>query len=281
MLPVTVIVVSFNTRELLRECLASLPQTVEVVVVDNASTDGSADMVAKDFPKVRLIRNERNRGFGRANNQGIAVATGELVLLLNSDARATEGAIERLSIRFDDPTVVAAGGVLTFPNGKRQRSAAKNLTLWAVFCEQTYLERLFSSTSPYWVEPGDGNETEEVEQVMGACLMFRPIERFDERFFLYCEDTELCRRLRQHGRICYVREAVFVHELGGSSTSTRWMSVARYNRGKELYFLIHHGRGAMVACWLINRLGALLRAPLKPMFWKVFFSPLTGPREPL
>ncbi|HMS55014.1 MAG TPA: glycosyltransferase family 2 protein [Fimbriimonadaceae bacterium] len=277
---VSVIVVSYNTREHLRACLGSLPSSVQTIVVDNASHDGSAKLVASEFPDVTLIRNELNRGFGRANNQGMEIATGDLILLLNSDAKCTLGAVERLAEEFESPEVVAAGGCLVYPDGRRQRSAAGNLTLWAVFCEQTYLERLFAKTSPYWIEPGKSDASQDVEQVMGACLMFRPVERFDERFFLYCEDTELCHRLRRHGRIRYVRSAIFEHALGASSSENRWMSVARYNRGKELYFRIHHGRHQAVICWLLNRFGALLRAPIKPMFWRVLFSPLKGPLEP-
>ena len=90
--------------------------------------------------------------------------------------------------------------------------------------------------------------------------MTRSRERFDERFFLYCEDTDLCYRLRKHGKIVYEPEAVFTHELGSSSSGIgRWKSVARYNRGKELYFQIHHGSFASGVCLFLDRLGALLR----------------------
>lgn len=126
--------------------------------------------------------------------------------------------------------------------------------------------------------------------------MMRPVERFDERFFLYCEDTELCARLRRHGVILYVPDAEFVHELGASSSAGRWRSVARYNRGKELYFGIHHGSASMAACFLLNRLGAALRLvawgiptlltlSLVPrfrskagLFVRVLFAPLRGPQ---
>lgn len=121
---------------------------------------------------------------------------------------------------------------------------------------------------------------------------------FDERFFLYCEDTELCHRVRQSGKIVYVPAACFVHELGASSAGTRWESVSRYNRGKELYFAIHHGRALQTCAWLINRLGAALRLVMwagatvvtlgrlrRPRmgamtFAKVLFAPVAGPREP-
>lgn len=260
---VTVIVVSYETRDLLRRCLASLAEADEVIVVDNASTDGSADMVAAEFPRVRLVRNTLNLGFGAANNRGLDLATGDLVLFLNSDARAEPGALGRLAEVFDDPEVVAAGGRLRYPDGRVQPSCAGPLTLWAVFCEQTYLERLFprsSWASPYWrTDRLPDDRPSEVTQVMGACLMIRPVERFDERFFLYCEDTDLCHRLGRHGKILYAPGAVFVHELGGSSRQDRWRAVARYNRGKELYFAIHRGRPAAVMAFLMNRLGALLR----------------------
>ncbi|MCX7798940.1 MAG: glycosyltransferase family 2 protein, partial [Fimbriimonadales bacterium] len=211
---VSVVIVSHNTRDLLRRALQSLPKDCEVIVVDNASSDGSAGMVRSEFPAVRLVVNDANVGFGAANNQGLRLASRPLVLLLNSDAEALPGAVEALASVFADPGVVGAGGRLEFPDGRLQESAAGALTLWAVFCEQTLLEKAFPRAPvlcPYWrsarlVRLGVGPW--EVEQVMGACLMLRPIEFFDERFFLYCEDTELCHRLRRHGRILYVPQAL-------------------------------------------------------------------------
>lgn len=302
-LRVTVILVSYNTRDLLRQALQTLEaeNPHEIIVVDNASQDGSPQMVAKEFPEVRLVANDANQGFGPANNQALDEMTGDLALFLNSDARPKPGAIARLAQTFEShPQTVAAGGSLVFPDGRLQESACNPLTLWAVFCEQTLLEKLFprsSLLSPYWVSAriaGNGPGPHEVAQVMGACLMARPLERFDERFFLYCEDTELCRRLQAHGKILYVPEAVFEHELGASSANTRWQAVARYNRGKELYFKIHNGRFIAFMCWIFNRKGALLRLlawtlliPFKrsarhqvALFWRVLTAPVTGPPLP-
>jgi GT2 family glycosyltransferase len=259
-------------------------------------------MVAQDFPNVRLIKNDKNKGFGAANNQGLDAMTGDLALLLNSDAAATPGAIQTLKEAMTDGTV-ACGGMLLGPNGEVQESAANQLTLWAVFCEQTLLEKAFPRSeafSPYWVSKRlleTGTTPAEVAQVMGACLLMRPVERFDERFFLYCEDTELCKRLRRHGRILYVPQAVFKHELG-SSSAQRWQAVARYNRGKELYFEIHHTKAHALLCLLFDRTGALLRlfawllasavslctwssARKKvALFARVFVAPITGPSLP-
>ncbi|MBI5706592.1 MAG: glycosyltransferase family 2 protein [Armatimonadetes bacterium] len=298
---VSVVVVSYNTRDKLRQCLSAIEVEHDAIVVDNASRDGSADMVASEFPGAKLIRNADNRGFGAANNQGIELASGELVLLLNSDCYASPGAIARLAEAFSDPSVVAAGGKLLNLDGSLQHSSANRLTLWAVFCEQSLLEKLFQNSSlfsPYW-NSRRHDATAEVEQVMGACLMMRrDLERFDERFFLYCEDTELCCRLRGHGKILYVPEATFVHELGSSGATGRWRSVALYNRGKELYFAIHRGSLQSAVCWLLNRLGALLRMLVwgvpalltmflvpryrrqAKLFWRVLKAPRMGPMPP-
>lgn len=295
---VSVIVVSFNTREKLQKCLMALGAEHEVIVVDNASADGSAAMVQAEFPNAKLIANAENRGFGAANNQGLAIATGELVLLLNSDAYVAHDTVSRLAEVFADPSVVAAGPRLVNPDGSLQWSAARELCLWAVFCEQTYLEKLLPESrlfSTYWVRPL-GEETLDVEQVMGACLMMRPGERFDERFFLYCEDTDLCRRLRQRGRILYVPSLSVVHDLGSSSLQSRWRAVARYNHGKELYFRLHHGWAAWALCLILDRLGALLRLVVwslitvasglrrdrrsqSALFARVLTAPIFGPLE--
>lgn len=306
-LRVTVIIVSYNTVDLLRVALHDLQdprqEVHEVIVVDNASSDGSAEMVAKEYPKVNLVRNTVNRGFGAANNQGLDMMTGDLALLLNSDAEPQQGSIPKLAAVFADPEVVAAGGKLLFPDGRLQQSACNPLTLWAVWCEQSLAEKLLPNSplfSPYWMSSRllkTGNGPFPVAQVMGACLMMRPAERFDERFFLYCEDTELCKRLCPHGKILYVPGSEYIHHLGASSAQTRWESVARYNRGKELYFKIHHGPIQSFFCWWMNRCGAFLRlfvwwimavihlgqGRYTGQFWlffRVLFAPISGPRRP-
>lgn len=273
---VSVIVVSYNTREKLRRCLECIESHHEIVVVDNASEDGSADMVRNAFPGVKLIASATNLGFGLANNAGCEVATGDLVLFLNSDAYAEAGAIDRLASVFIDPEVVGAGGRLLNPDGSLQASTANDLTLWAVFCEQTLLEKVFPGPgpgqrgttlfSPYWTTMRCANMTEPwvTPQVMGACLMVRakkgrPIELFDPRYFLYCEDTDLCLRLNRHGKIMHVPTARFTHELGSSSWKDPALGIIRYNRGKALFFRIHHGELRSLICIGLDCFGAGLR----------------------
>jgi N-acetylglucosaminyl-diphospho-decaprenol L-rhamnosyltransferase len=263
--PVSVVVVSYNTREKLAQCLRCIETSHEVIVVDNASVDGSPEMVAAEFPHVHLVANEENRGFGAANNQGAAIASGEWILYLNSDCYASPGAIAGLAEMLAHGGAVAGGGRLLNVDGSLQESVAAELSLWMVFLEQTFLERpLRRFGLGYWrtkqalARAAEGSV--EVDQVMGACLLVKNgLELFDERFFLYCEDTDLCKRLKGHGTILYVPSFEFVHELGSSSANNRWLSVARYNLGKELYFEIHHGRLARRVCWVLNRFGAALR----------------------
>jgi N-acetylglucosaminyl-diphospho-decaprenol L-rhamnosyltransferase len=263
-LTLSIVIVSFNTKEKLRKCLSCLDMDRhEVIVVDNASSDGSQDLVKTEFPKVNFIANDQNVGFGKANNQGIDLAKGDHILFLNSDAYAQPGSIEKLSEVFKDGKVIAAGGKLLNPDGSLQESVAGPLTLWNVFLEQWYLDGIARRFGKgYWrTKSLSMDASSEVDQVMGACLMMRASsnQRFDERFFLYCEDTELCARLHDLGKILYVPQAEFIHELGSSSQQNRWLAVARYNFGKELYFKIRSGKFAHFICWKKNREGAFLR----------------------
>ena len=268
---VSVIIVSYNTRELLRECIESIlceqgdGLGVEVIVVDNASADGSAAMVAERFPQVRLIANPDNRGFGAACNQGLEVAQGRYALILNADIRAQPGALQRL-VGFMDahPDAAVCGGQLRYPDGRIQPSCARDLTLWWVFCEQSMLAKLFPRTrlfGGYWRTHWNFSATIETEQVMGACMMLRrPFPRFDEDYFLYCEDTDLCYRVRQAGgKIYYVHDAVFVHHLGASGEPQRAQMVIYYNCGKERYFRKFHSAWQARVCRWLNKGGALLR----------------------
>jgi GT2 family glycosyltransferase len=271
---VSVIIVSYNTRELLRECIESIlceqgdGLAVEVIVVDNASADGSAAMVAERFPQARLIANPDNRGFGAACNQGLEVARGRYALILNADIRAQPGALQRL-VEFMDahPDAAICGGQLRYPDGRIQPSCARDLTLWWVFCEQSMLAKLFPRTrlfGGYWRTHWDFSATIETEQVMGACMMLRrPFPRFDEDYFLYCEDTDLCYRVRQAGgKIYYVHDAVFVHHLGASGEPQRAQMVIYYNCGKERYFRKFHSAWQARVCRWLNKSGALLRVLL-------------------
>jgi len=295
----SIIIVHYHTPEALRECLESVFEAGEVIVVDNSFAKLDITTLKNEFPSVNWINPLKNLGFGRACNLGLDAAKNDLVLFLNPDAVALPGALAELGRVFDDDLVAAAGGMLRFQDGRLQESACGELNLWAVIGEQIFLEKSLGKINlwpKYWrskelVNKGSGPF--EVAQVMGACLAVRRETalkvRFDEDFFLYCEDTEFCKRLAQFGKILYVPKAEFTHQLGLSSTGNRWWSIAMYNRGKEMYFAKHHGKFAELLCLKKNREGALLRVILgfftlrfeySKTFWKVFTAPKLGPELP-
>jgi GT2 family glycosyltransferase len=257
----SVVIVAFKSRETIGKCVASLPADSEVFVIENLS--GTDEIDASSLPpNVRHVRMESNVGFGRACNVGLTNASGKYALVLNPDAWADDPSDVHALVDFleTQPNVVAVGGRLLLPDGSVQLSCARELTLWGVFLEQTLLEKLLFG---YWIDTSGALEPVKVPQVTGACFAMKRINgmfmAFDDRFFLYCEDTELMKRISKHGAIVHLPNAVFHHELGASSDKNRWFAVACYNRGKELYFHIHHGKAASMFCFLLNRSGALLR----------------------
>lgn len=269
---VSVVVISFNTRDVLRQCLESilaevnlLPAgaTAEILVVDNASTDGSPQMVEGEFGDlpcpVRLIRSETNLGFAAANNLALQAARGRYLVLLNSDALFHRGAL-RLSIQhMDANTTVGVGGArLVGPNGEWQPSARAFPTLWHVFVVFAGLagrfprSRIFGAFDRTWASP---DIQADVDWVPGAFSIMRrealvKTGLFDPRFFLYCEEVDLCRRIKAKGfRVLYWPDVVVTH-IGGESSrqlttlkfSDRESQVVLWRmQSTLLYFRKHHG----------------------------------------
>jgi GT2 family glycosyltransferase len=282
---VSIIVVSFNTRELLRECVQSilaecarLPAglTAEILVVDNASSDGSPEMIEREFASsaVRLIRSETNLGFAAANNLAMEAARGRYLVLLNSDAFFHPGAL-RVAIEHMDasPTVGVGGARLVGPAGEWQPSARAFPTLWHVFVVFSGLasrfpkSRIFGAFDRTWAS---ADIEAEVDWVPGAFSIMRRealalTGLFDPRFFLYCEEVDLCRRIKAKGfRVLYWPDVVVTH-IGGESG--RQLTTLKFSDGESqvvlwrmratlLYFRKHHGAGA----WGIRRLEDAMHA---------------------
>lgn len=212
-LPLSVVVVSWNTKALLRRCLASVGRFLsgvphEVLVVDNASHDRSAEMVAEEFPHARLFRNSENLGFGAANNQAMAEARAEFFLLLNSDAELLDDGMARLLQRIRArPEVGVAGLRILRPDGRVQASARRFPSLRRLCIAGFWLNRVLPQTvvedlllAHYW----DHGAEREVDWVIGACMLvrreiFRETSGFDPAMFLYGEEVEWCRRIRERG----------------------------------------------------------------------------------
>ncbi|HHS98580.1 MAG TPA: glycosyltransferase family 2 protein [Chloroflexi bacterium] len=263
MVDLSVVIVNWNVRDLLRRCLSSLlvagrsspvdqqpAISVEVVVVDNGSTDGSVEMVRAEFPQVRLIANPDNRGFTVANNQGIEVAQGRYVLLLNPDTEVLGDALATM-VAFADghPDVGVVGPQLLNPDGSVQSSRRRFPTLATAFFESTWLQpyaprRLLER---YYVLDRPEDEVQDVDWVTGAALMARreAIEQvglLDEGFFMYSEELDWCRRFKEAGwRVVYLPTARIVHYVGKSSEQVLPARHIHFQTSKVRYFRKYHG----------------------------------------
>jgi GT2 family glycosyltransferase len=232
MCDVSVCIVNWNTRELLLDCLSSIyahpwQVSLEVIVVDNASEDGSPDMVQQQFSRVHLIANEENVGFARANNQAMAVGTGRYFLLLNSDTIVLPHSFDRLVQFLDgEPAAGMVGARLLNPDRSLQRSCWRGYpSLQTAVVDAFYLWRLAPNFS--WVRASEISDQEleqtiVVDHILGACMLVRrevyeQIGGMEESIFLFLEETEWCFRCQQAGwEIYYYPEAEIVH-LGQQS----------------------------------------------------------------
>lgn len=251
------------------ECAAS---TWEAVVVDNASTDGSAAHVFEFAPRVRLVRNAVNVGFGRAVNQAVSASAAPLLLLLNPDCRLTSGAVSALrGVLGAEPTCAVAGPRILDPDGAVQGSARGDPDILTGLFGRTGRLRALLPFLPVArrnvvVEDAirSGQRSVVVDWVSGACMLVRrdaflAAGGFDERYFLYWEDADLCRRLRANGYdVRYVPGAVAVHRVGRSSLSARGSSIRAFHTSAYLYYATHVAPGALNPKRLLAR--ALLGA---------------------
>jgi hypothetical protein len=256
MCDLSVVVVSWNVRDLLRQSLRSLLDAPEpaggldVIVVDNGSSDGSVEMVRSSFPQVRLIANRENRGFPAANNQGIAIARGRYVFLLNPDTEVVGDAL-RTMVNFADahPDVGVVGPQLLNPDGTVQSSRRRFPTPATALFESTWLEPLAPRRllDDYRVLDHPDDAILDVDWVDGAALMARreAIERvglLDEGFFMYSEELDWCRRFRQDGwRVIYLPTAQIIHHRGKSSEQVVTARHIHFQSSKVRYFRKHHG----------------------------------------
>ena len=203
-----------------RAVLASMPEGSEVIVADDGSTDGTAELLAREVPSVQVLRLESNRGFAPAANRGVGVARGRIILLLNSDAMVSDDALHTLVAAFDDPLLGVAGARLVNEDRTSQWSGGRTPTLsWmiGVVSGAGRFARLFRRNSKHRQEC-----LCEVDWVSGAAMAFRreiweAAGPLDERFRFYCQDIEFCLRARKAGwRVAIVENARVVHAIGGT-----------------------------------------------------------------
>lgn len=247
---------SWNAKDDLRACLCSLrtatkdPQTLETVVVDNASSDGSADMVEREFPEVRLIRSSSNEGFSGGNNVALADLTAPYALLLNSDATCAPGSLDTL-LDFADrnPDAGIIGPKVVNPDGSIQYSCRRYPTFAAGLYRNVYLGRLFPDNKPaadYLMQDFDHASVKEVDWVSGCALLIRracleqigPLDA--ETFFMYCEDIDWCLRAHNAGwRVVYYPGTLITHAIGRSSDNAAERMIVEHHRSMWKFYKKH------------------------------------------
>lgn len=290
---VSTVVVNYNAGTELRRALQSIADALwgyqwEAVVVDNASTDGSGDIVAEFAPHARLLRNERNVGFARGVNQGLAASSGPLVLIMNPDCRLMAGAFASLKCEIERSDVCAITGPrILDPDGSVQGNARGDPDMFTgLFGRTTLLRRVLPALAVSRrnvvsdAAVRTGKSSVKVDWLSGACMLARrealhAVQGFDERYFLYWEDADLCRRLRARGyTVRYVPGATAIHRVGQSSSSARTAAIRAFHESAYLYYATHVASNSRLRrllarallsarCWLYlrNVTGDSLREP--------------------
>ncbi|MDX2149902.1 MAG: glycosyltransferase family 2 protein [Bryobacteraceae bacterium] len=270
MLTLSVIVVNWNVGDLLRECLESLYRNTslpeedwELIVVDNQSTDGAPEMIRREFPRARLVANDYNAGFAKANNQAFALARGRYLLLLNPDTIVLDGAVDRLLELIEGrPDAGAAGCRLLNTDGTTQQftggyaAGILNVASYYLFAQRLLPPQLLPP--PLFLEKQPEGDID-VGWVSGCCMLLRrealQDRLFDEKFFLYGEDLELCQRILASGwKIVYSPGIRIVHYGGGSrSRQTPEMRVRNLRGLREVYL----SRRGLKLPWLFDLVMAI------------------------
>jgi len=238
----SIIIVNWNTKDLLSQCIESIKAhtkrtSFEIIVVDNFSSDGSPGMVEESFPDVFLIKNKKNNGFGKANNQGLTKASGKYILFLNSDVVVEENCLDEMfDFMEQNPDVAASSCKLTFPDGTLQHSCRKFPRFKTFFLMLLGLRYFFPNMKTfreYLTLDWDHSDVKEVDQIMGSFMfmikdVLDQIGSFDERYWMYFEEVDLCLRIKEAGRkIVHYPHVSALHFL--SKSSEQWGEAKRIN----------------------------------------------------
>lgn len=269
----SVIIVSYNTENLLKECLtsvlSSLGVSFEVIVIDNVSSDNSVSMLKRNFPAVCLIENKKNVGFAKASNQGLAMAHGEYLLLLNSDTIISSTALHDLVGYMKSNQQVGILGCQTrSADGRIQPSAGFYPTIWRVFLWMSFLDDLGASFfwKPYHVtDKNFFKKEQEVDWVQGACMLIRrtaykQIGSLDEEIFMYGEDVEYGLRAKSKGiKVMYTPQVTIIHSGQGSSRGNKQNALLGEYRGLKYIYSRQHKSLEKVMLSIMLQWGAILR----------------------
>ena len=271
----SIIVVNWNTREILDKCLASIysSQTTisyDIWVVDNNSSDGSVQMIDKKFPNTHVITNETNAGFARGNNQAIMESSADYVMLLNPDTIIEENVLQGLFGYLEEhQDVGAVGPRLLNPDGTLQESAYPEPTLWREFWRLFHLDH-FKHYGAYPMAEWSISDPRDVDVLVGACFLVRrkvldQVGLLDENFFVYSEEVDFCKRIRDYGWRIGWFPSVKVTHLGGQATRQvqQEMFLPLY-QGKIQYFRKHNSLAVVWAYKFVLFMAAIIRLFMTP-----------------
>ncbi|MGH9512767.1 MAG: glycosyltransferase family 2 protein [Terriglobales bacterium] len=271
---ISVVVVSWNTKKLVADCLDSLKGAhlsagMEIVLVDNASTDGTVELVRRKFPDVKVIQNSENLGFARANNIGIGFTSGEYICLINSDVVVPPDCLQKMEAYLSgQPRIGMLGPKMILPDGSIGQSCMRFPTPWNWFCRALALDSLFKGSKIFGDFMMSGfayDRTEDVEVLTGWFWMIRrrameEVGLLEEQFFMYGEDIDWPKRFHTHGwRVVFYPEAQAIHHCAGSSSSAPTRFYVEMYRADMDYFRKHHGPLAVAAFWMTTWIHQVVR----------------------
>lgn len=256
----SIIIISWNTVKLLRECLKSLTISSEIIVVDNGSSDRSPEMVKKEFPEVKLIENKENLGFAKGNNIGLKEAKGEYVMLLNSDTLIKVNAIQKMLTFLDDRQEISIVGPRLLNSDETPQPSCGRFPLLPVVAVMLFKEHFGGSDFVRWSPP----QSQQVDWLMGSAIMarkevFQKVGGLDESLFMYMEEVEWFYRAHLAGfKAYFLKEAEIIHLGRGSSKSGKTEPILNIYKGILHFYRKHRSRPELLAVKLMLRTKALL-----------------------
>jgi GT2 family glycosyltransferase len=271
----SIVIVSWNTKKYMEECLTSLTTidgnlSAEIIVVDNASADGTPEMIRAQFPDVKLIETGANLGFAKGNNVGIKEATGKYICLINSDVNVPSDCLEKMHTYMEQqPTIGLLGPGMLRPDGKVYRSGMRFPSLWNLFLRALFLDSLFKNTGlfgGFLMKDFQFDQTRDIDVLNGWLWMARreglnQVGPLDGRFFMYAEDVDWCKRFHLAGwRVVFYPEASAVHYGGASAANQPSRFNVEMQRANLQYWKKYHGRISLFFYLLIGCLSYTVRA---------------------
>ncbi len=274
---ISIIIVAYNRFDLLLNCLSTVIKhtrnvAYETIVIDNNSADGNIDDVAGDFDNIILIKNNKNVGFGTANNQVLNIAKGKYVLFLNNDTILLENSLKKVydfAETLNENSII--GCKLLNEDKSLQHSVYDFPSLLNVFTSNFFLYSLFPKSklfNKYHLMNRKINETTEVDVVTGAFLFgtkekLKEIGGFDERFFFYNEETDLCYRFKQNGgKIFYYPQTAITHLKGGTAKKSGWFAYKNQSLSTIKFFQKHFSKFNFIVALLLHYIGIFIRTPI-------------------